>query len=406
MSDLVVRAYNVGFGDAILVSVPERGPVVEPSRGTSEESRPIAEVTRHLLIDVGNLLAGDGNEDTVFADVVRDIADRTGGTVDLYVMTHEHLDHVQGLLAAKRAGVELAARHAWLTGSAHPDYYANHPEARKRKRSLELALEDAHRLARAAPDPWLEMMIRNNSTMLPPGALGLRTCDYVDHLRGIAPADRTHYVDRTTTGLDERHPFREATLRILAPEEDTASYYRRQASAPVLTSAAAAADADTRETAPGLSVPPVGVEPGAFFDLQASRLNGTRRQILEIDRANNNTSVVLELEWRGWRLLFAGDAELGSWRKMTEQGLLEPVHFVKISHHGSHNGTYEELFDRLMPDQSPDGRDRHALVSTHDGDWDSVPDTDGTLSLYGSRCTLHDTRAVARGASLEIRFPG
>lgn len=80
---------------------------------------------------------------------------------------------------------------------------------------------------------------------------------------------------------------------------------------------------------------------------------------------------------------------------------------VKISHHGSHNGTYDELLDDLMPPQSPDGRERHALVSTHDGDWDSVPDVGGTLSLYRQpRCTLHDTRTVALGASLEIRFPG
>jgi hypothetical protein len=390
VSDLVVRAYNVGFGDAILVSVPER------TDGGDE-------TTRHLLFDVGNLLAGEGNDDAVFTGVVQDIADRTGGTVDLYVMTHEHLDHVQGLLAAKRAGVDLAARHAWLTGSAHPDYYTTHPEAKVKKRSLDLALEDAHRVEQADPDPWLEMMILNNSTMLPPGALGLSTSDYVDHLRGIAPPDQTHYVDRETD-LDGAHPFTEAVVSLLAPEEDTSSYYGL--SGPTLTAAGdVAGTAAAREEAPGLSVPPVGVEPGAFFDLQASRRQSTRRQIMEIDKANNNTSVVLELEWRGWRLLFAGDAELTSWKTMHANGL-RPVHFVKIAHHGSHNGTYDELFDELMPVQSPDGRERHALVSTHDGDWDSVPDEEGTLSLYEPRCTLHDTRDVARGESLEIRFPG
>ena len=390
MSDLVVRAYNVGFGDAVLISVPE-----DTTDGDEE--------TRHLLIDVGNLLAGDGNDDKVFTGVVQDIADRTRGTVDLYVMTHEHLDHVQGLLAAKRAGVELAARHAWLTGSAHPDYYENHPEAKRRKRSLELALADVQRIVQAAPDPWLEMMVRNNSTMMPAGALGLKTSDYVDHLRSVAPPEKTHYVDRTTN-LEGKHPFAEAILRILAPEEDMSSYYGRRA-VPRLTVAGAVADAATGDAQQGLSVPPVGVDPGAFFDLQASRRQSTRRQILEIDKANNNTSVVFELEWRDWRLLFAGDAELGSWKKMHERGL-RPVHFIKISHHGSHNGTYDELFDELMPIESPGGRDRHALVSTHDGDWDNVPDMDGTLSLYSSRCTLHDTRTVARGESLEIRFPG
>ncbi|WP_159081532.1 ComEC/Rec2 family competence protein [Nocardioides sediminis] len=391
MSDLVVRAYNVGFGDAVLVSVPE----------LTEDGH---EETRHVLIDVGNLLAGDGNDDEVFTGVVREVADRTGGTVDLYVMTHEHLDHVQGLLAAHRAGVGLAARHAWLTGSAHPDYYATHPEAEKRRRVAALALEDAHRIVQAAPDPWLDMMVRNNSAGLPPGALGLRTSDYVDHLRDLAPRERTHYVDRTTD-LQGKHPFTEATVRILAPEEDTSTYYGRALDGPALTAAGAAEAASGGPATPALSVPPVGVEPGAFFDLQASRRTGTRRRIMEIDKANNNTSIVFQLEWRGWRLLFAGDAELKSWKRMHAHGL-QPVHFVKISHHGSHNGTYDELFDELMPAQSPDGRERHALVSTHDGDWDSVPDAEGTLALYSSRCLLHDTRSVAHGASLEVTFAG
>jgi len=149
---------------------------------------------------------------------------------------------------------------------------------------------------------------------------------------------------------------------------------------------------------PGLGVPPVGIEPGAFFDLQASRQRSTRTRILEIDAANNNTSVVLELEWRGWRLLFPGDAEIRSWKAMHAQQLLRPVHFVKVAHHGSHNGAYDELFDEVMPPVSPDDRDRHALVSTHDGDWASVPDEKRTLPLYAARCELHDTRTAEEGA--------
>jgi len=44
MSALKVTAYNVKFGDAILVAVPEG------KRGST--------VIRHILIDVGNVLAG------------------------------------------------------------------------------------------------------------------------------------------------------------------------------------------------------------------------------------------------------------------------------------------------------------------------------------------------------------
>ena len=394
MNELVVRAYNVGFGDAVLVSIPEADPGGGP------------ETVRHLLIDVGNLLAGTGNDDAVFTGVVTEIAERTGGVVDLYLMTHEHLDHVQGMLAASRAGVSLSARHTWLTGSAHPDYYDNHDEARRKRLDLQRALQDALRLQRANGDPWLDMMIRNNSTMLPTGSFGLSTGDYVDHLRSLAPAADTHYVDRTTA-LAQKHPFREAVLRILAPEEDTSAYYGRRSRRGSLTAAApaAAARGAAREAADGLDSPPPGVDPGAFFELLADRRDGTRRRIMEIDAANNNTSVVLEISWRGWRLLFPGDAEVRSWQQMLQQDLLRPVHLVKISHHGSHNGTDDEHLDVLLPPQSPDGRARHALVSTHDDDWDSVPDAD-TLKLYSDRVTLHDTRTVPRGSAVEIRFAG
>jgi hypothetical protein len=394
VSDLVVRCYNVGFGDAILVSVPEQTPRRR-------------ETVRHVLFDVGNLLAGEGNRDEVFTTVVADIAQRTGGTVDLFVMTHEHLDHVQGLLAASNAGVDLKADHAWLTGSSAPDYYDTHPESKKRRLEQRLALEDAIRLQEADKDPWLAMMIRNNSTMLPPDAQGLATSAYVDHLRTLAPAGRTHYVDRTTV-IDGKHPFREARLRILAPEEDTSAYYGRGGGVGSLTATAAVEVARTphrMHKGEGLVSPPIGVDPGAFFDLLSSRRRTTRSRIMEIDAANNNTSVVVEVEWRGWRLLFAGDAEIPSWTRMFEQNELGPVHFVKIAHHGSHNGTYQDLFDRLMPPVSPDGRARHAVVSTHDGDWDSVPDPP-TLAFYSSRCELHDTRTVDRGQAVEITFPG
>ncbi len=396
MSDLVVRCYNVGFGDAVLVSIPEK------RRGRGRET------VRHLLIDVGNLLAGDGNQDEVFSTVVSDVVSRTGGEVDLYVMTHEHLDHTQGLLAASRAGVDLRASYAWLTGSAAPDYYERNPAAKKRRLDLQLALEDAARQLEAAPDPWLEMMVANNAALLP-GAHALSTSEYVDHLRRLTAEGRTHYVD-STTKTRGKHPFTEAKVTILAPEADTSTYYGRSSGGGSLTATSAAAVElagvpDRVRPDPGLAAPPPGVDPGAFFDLLTSRRRSSRTRILEIDAANNNTSVVLEIEWRGWRLLFPGDAELRSWERMHQQGVLRPVHFVKVSHHGSHNGTDDDRFDALMPPESPDGRERHAVVSTHDGDWDSVPDPP-TLATYRGRCTLHDTRDVPRGEAVELRFPG
>ena len=57
---LRIRVYNVLFGDAILVTIPEAD-----AAGN--------EVTVNVLIDVGNALAGDAGRDQVFKPVLENI---------------------------------------------------------------------------------------------------------------------------------------------------------------------------------------------------------------------------------------------------------------------------------------------------------------------------------------------
>ena len=403
MPDLVVRIYNVRFGDAVLVSIPE------DDGGQT--------VTRHLLIDVGNVNAADaGGADAVFEQAVADIVAVTGGEVDLYVMTHEHLDHCQGLFWAKaKKAIDLRAKFAWLTRSADPDYYDHFEDARK---ELALATERYHH-ARAwfsleEPSAWVAAMLENNNRFLP--AAGdpspIRTADCVDHLRTIAPSAKTYYVSRLST-VAGKHPFTEARLRILAPEADASIYYARRPAARLTT--AEVEDTASPTTTPGPAPnpqPPAGVDAGAFFDLVASREQGITDDLLAIDKAANDTSIVLELEWRGWRLLFPGDAEEKSWDRMAgRDGLLRPVHFVKIGHHGSHNGTPDDpLLNLVLPETPPDPRKRVAALSTFDDTYNKVPDEIGdhnTLAAYRSRCDeLVDTRTLADGDCFELRFPG
>src|SRR5262245_27379499 len=90
---LTVRGYNVRFGDASLSTIPDR----DPHTGIT--------TARRILIDVGNAPrvagTGEGGDDAVFEPVVTDILNELDGKpLDLYVMTHEHLDHVQGLFFA------------------------------------------------------------------------------------------------------------------------------------------------------------------------------------------------------------------------------------------------------------------------------------------------------------------
>jgi hypothetical protein len=68
---------------------------------------------------------------------------------------------------------------------------------------------------------------------------------------------------------------------------------------------------------------------------------------------------------------------------------LGPVHFLKISHHGSHNGTYDEPYDELMPVRALTGETGHALVSTHDGDGTACRTLTGRCpsTRRATRCT-------------------
>jgi Metallo-beta-lactamase superfamily len=275
VSQLVITAYNVGFGDALLVAVPDRW------RGR--------EVLRHILIDVGNTLSSAGGEST-FERVARDILDRLDGRpVDLYVMTHEHLDHVRGLPALRRARLAIPIEHAWLTASAAEDYQARFPEARQR---MALYREEYRRLrlalgARGASDTVRHYLAVNN-----PASTG--AC--VDFLRTHARR-KAHFVHRDFRPVPGvHHPFREARLSIWAPEEDTSSYYPRLRS-PMRISRA------PRRV--GIA-PPAGVERAGFEAMLAYLREGIGDNLLAIDRAANNTSVVLALQWRGLRLLSRG----------------------------------------------------------------------------------------------------
>jgi len=401
MADLVVRVYNVRFGDAVLVSIPDE------EAGTPVE--------RHILFDLGNALSREGGVDAVLVPVVDDLIARLGGApLDLYVMTHEHLDHVQGLFyAAEVHGKTVGAKQAWLTGSSAPDYYATHPDAR-RKRIAALA---AYRLTAArlpaaavAASPFLSMLLATNDTR------STRKC--IDYLRErLTPPGGVHYVDRTTD-LTALQPASTATVRLLAPEEDTADYYRsftaladglRLSGDEVVDDLDLGLSADPASAAPE-PVPPHGVDAGAFYNLPDVRHGNAASSLLSIDRAANNTSIVLLLEWKGWRLLFTGDAEKPSWRTMDRLGLVEPVHFLKVSHHGSETGMPPpEILDRLLP-APPAGAGAaqarpRAAVSTYPGNYPGVPN-DLTLAGLRARADVVSTLDLAPGELfVEIRFP-
>ena len=182
----------------------------------------------------------------------------------------------------------------------------------------------------------------------------------VDYLRRFAQEQPT-YIYRNCQ-LNGRHPFEDAKFKIWAPEEDVSDYYDRFHPLTL-----GVIDSSSEWTTPALVTPkvPKGVDGESFRILLEKRRSGYFDGLLAIDRAANNTSVVFSLEWRGWKLLFAGDAEIRSWKTMERECQLEVVHFLKVSHHGSVNGTAgEDILEHILPRTPTDDRDRAAVVSS------------------------------------------
>lgn len=393
MNELRIRSYNVRFGDAFLISLPDR-------------SAAGGDILRHIVIDIGNASSseGEGGCDNVFPPVIDDIRRELGGRpADLYIMTHEHLDHVQGPLYCAGLGRPLAADYVWLTASADPDYYERNVEARKRMQFRTKAYDETAEQLRTMEGlnaQSLQQLLEINNPH--------KTAECVQHIRQLSARRAYVYRDFDQSGT---HPFKEAVFDIWGPEENTSIYYSR-------ISSLALGDEEGGGQGEGVSqspakpvriLPPSGVDAGAFYNLVAMRKRGIYENLLAIDRANNNTSVVFTLAWRGWKLLFPGDAEHKSWKLMHKNNKVGPVHFFKVSHHGSATGLPEdEILEKLLPREPPDTKKRYALVSTYPNTYNDVPAEKLLGEQLAERCSLEwtDRAGLPNGGYIDFIFTG
>jgi beta-lactamase superfamily II metal-dependent hydrolase len=370
---LIIYAYNVRFGETILVKVPDGGK------------------DRFILVDAGNWQSGLAGLNEPLLNALKDIHKRTRGKIDLYVMTHEHMDHVEGLRAADSKGYKFDIDTVWMTASSEPGYYDRFTDARKKKMGLQDAAAAFMALSAAArPATDMEMMYELNAAS---------TVDCVDFIRKAGRKD-PYYVYRDCD-LRNKHPFRDASLRILAPEQDTSVYYKSiSGSMPRLSLDAAGTLSTSTTESPPLPLP--GVDGGAFYNL-IERMGGAfSESVFAIDKAANNTSIVFELTWHGRCLLFTGDAEEESWEQMYEHTSLKPVDVFKIGHHGSITARPSPaVLDTILP-QARRKRAR-AVVSTFPGTpFKSIPDEDTLDEIERRTKKVYRTNNVNDGKPVTI----
>jgi hypothetical protein len=192
-------------------------------------------------------------------------------------------------------------------------------------------------------------------------------------------------------------------LEVLAPEKDASVYYGDGGHRFWLDATArfgGAPDARKRRTKPTTPKAPSHIAPDEFALLRDEIAELDLADLLAIDKAANNTSLVFRLTVNGKTLLFPGDAEGESWAVMKKKNLLRPVDLVKLAHHGSVNGMPFKGTEDVLDNVLKPGKKTVALVCTCTNVYGDTHDTKiphhELMTLLEQRCKkVHVTEHCA-----------
>ncbi|EHR69475.1 hypothetical protein BurJ1DRAFT_0593 [Burkholderiales bacterium JOSHI_001] len=348
-----VRMYNVGFGDAFLVKIPD---------GAQE---------RRILFDCGSVesSAAGGSMGGIVKRIIADATDADGvARIDVVVATHRHKDHVSGF--ADAAWSQVQVREVWLPWTEHPSD-AEARRIREAQSRLALGLNQALAAAPLAVGAEAQrqfdvsrdlvanaLMLSNDTAMrtLHSGFAGTPVRRFFPEVNkpdgkpvrlvetAVLPGLRVHVLGPS------RDP---EVIRDMDPPKGQ-GYLRLLGAAPRLDDGAVAS---IRPFAPEFVVDAAAV-PWQLSPLELQLINsaGVMTELavaVALDKAVNGTSLVLLLDVAGTLLLFPGDAQWGTWMNILDDAqwreLLRRVSFFKIGHHGSHNATPPNFVRKLMP---------------------------------------------------------
>jgi len=99
----------------------------------------------------------------------------------------------------------------------------------------------------------------------------------------------------------------------------------------------------------------------------------------------NHLSIMARLNWKNFKMVFAGDAQMENWSHFDSEGMLsEKCNILRSSHHGSCNGTQWERIDRMNP--------KYVIISSDPEKRHHLPDLVGT-SIF-AKYEVSDTSKV------------
>lgn len=357
---LRVRMYRVGFGDCFLISLPRTGTAAG------------GESHHHILVDCGVHAKGNLN---MIDDAVDHIGTTTNKKLSVVIATHSHQDHISGF-SDKFTSFEIGE--VWLPWCEDPK---DKQAAKLLKKHAALAEHLSDHFAaqfrasgrvtksRAAATAAVANLVQNKTALqllrsgfgvnaevryleagkslnAPAGIKGLAV-NILGPPRGqeflskMDPPEGQRYLrlkGNLTEEIDSLQPF---------PKK-----WQMDATAPEL-----------------VGVRLSDVERKLFKnELADASLDGLA---FALDKAKNNTSLVVLLAFRGQHLLLPGDAQYGNWKAWLDKddadSILASVSFLKVAHHGSHNATPKGALERMTTGKFA------AMVSTQNVPWDSIP---------------------------------
>jgi len=355
---LLLRAYQVGFGDCFVLRF-------EYARGRA----------RHMLIDFGSTHGGAKP-----VEIAEDIAEWCEGKLDVVVATHRHKDHISGF-ATKANGRGSGDIIRALEPSCVIQPWTEHPKAKTnattaprsaaaRARAFVRALDLIHDAAAVAYEVGrghAHARSIDRSLLAELAFIGddnLTNRPAVENLMTMAPKSRTLYVRHGKRPLGLARELPGIKVTVLGPPtlEQTDTIAKQRRTDPdefwhvlglgTFATHAVAADGGGR-IAPLFPSFVMKGDPVRARWLRR-RLRGLSvERLLSIvrilDKAMNNTSVILLIEAGKKKLLFPGDAQIENWAYALEQKwvqkLLAKVDLYKVGHHGSLNATPLTLWD-------------------------------------------------------------
>ncbi|MER9924442.1 hypothetical protein NKJ84_16050 [Mesorhizobium sp. M0048] len=337
--------YEVGFGDCFLL-------------GFHDDAG-----SKYVLIDCGTITEKKAQLDNIVSDIIK----TSGERLALVIATHRHKDHVWGFDDPRWANVEVGE--VWMPWTEDPqDPRAT--QIRERHSALALALAGAPSNQNPLEiTPARETIAQARARTLQAIALNALTNEKAMATlhSGFAGAPRRSFLPNVDTTCEARTVTGLAgvTFHVLGPTRD----------------AKALASMDPPEGAGYLKWPtripkrrvgppfsqryqisepdyvPLGARQTFRFEDRAA----IKKSLVEpsgvlaaaaLDRAINNTSLVIVVEADGYFMLFPGDAQWGSWQAiMADQkscAVLEKVDLLKVGHHGSHNATPRGLVEEII----------------------------------------------------------